>query len=133
MSETDYNFQRDLKNSIFNADPKLDRKELIKDIFKAYVAKLFEKVVVNGRMPYDVVVQVRNNLISEFRLTELSEYQMSIEQYELLFDETVKEILDLAAMRHKGIDTVDRANQNFEINPEIYINENGLIKPVSAL
>ena len=133
MSETDYNFQRDLKNSIFNADPKLDRKELIKDIFKAYVAKLFEKVVVNGRMPYDVVVQVRNNLISEFRLTELSEYQMSIEQYELLFDETVKEILDLAAMRHKGIDTVDRANQNFEINPEIYINEGGLIKPVSAL
>ena len=133
MSETDYNFQRDLKNSIFNADPKLDRKELIKDIFKAYVAKLFENVVVNGRMPYDVVVQVRNNLISEFRLTELSEYQMSIEQYELLFDETVKEILDLAAMRHKGIDTVDRANQNFEINPEIYINEGGLIKPVSAL
>jgi hypothetical protein len=133
MSDT-YNFQTELKNSIFNADPKIDRKELLVDIFKSYVAKLFERVLTKEKLPFDALVQVKNNLINEFRQSELSEYQKTVEQYDALFDETVKEILSLAASRHKGMDAVARGMQNLEINPEIYINEaSGLKIPVSAL
>ena len=132
MSDT-YNFQTDLKNSIFNADPKIDRKELLVDIFKSYVAKLFEKVLIGKKLPFDAMVAVKNNLINEFRQTELSEYQKTVEQYDELFDETVKEILNIAAMRHKGIDTVGKQNQELVINPEIYIQEHGMTVPVSAL
>jgi len=133
MSNSEYNFQKELKNSIFNADPKLDRHELLVDIFKAYVAKLFERVVANGRIPFDALVQVKNNLINEFRRTDLAEYQKSVEQYDKLFDDTVKEILSLAALRHQGMDSVIKGNQVLQINPEIYIKEAGLIKPVSAM
>jgi len=128
-----YNFQKELEDSIFKCDEKFNRRELLDDIFKAYVAKLFETVVKDGKIPYDSMVIVKNNLIREFRAAALSEYQKSEEQYTELFDATVKEILNLAAMRHKGQDTVQREQQNLEINPEIYINEGGLIKPVSAL
>ena len=132
MSDT-YNFQLELKNSIFNADPKINRKELLIDIFKSYVAKLFEKVLVGKKLPFDALVVVKNNLINEFRQTELSEYQKTVEQYNQLFDETVKEILNIAALRHKGIDTVARQQQELVINPEIYIQEHGMTIPVSAL
>jgi len=128
-----YNFQDELKKSIFNADDKIDRKELLSDIFKCYVAKLFERTLTKEKLPFDAIVKIKNNLISEFRTADLSEYQRTVEQYEQLFDSTVKEILSLAAMRHKGTDIVHRASQNLEINPEIYINEGGMIKPVSAL
>jgi hypothetical protein len=133
MSDAEYDFQKDLKNSIFNADPKLDRNELLTDIFKSYVAKMFEITLKKGRIPFDALVQIKANLISEFRKSDLSEYQKSVEWYENLFDATIKEILSLAASRHKGSDKVANANQNLEINPEVYINEGGLMKPVSAL
>lgn len=132
MSDT-YNFQTELKNSIFNADPKLNRKDLLEDIFKSYVAKLFEKVLAKEKLPFDALVQVKNNLINEFRQAELSEYQKSIDQYDQLFDDTVKEILNLAASRHQGRDGVTRDHQELVINPEIYIKEKGLTVPVSAL
>jgi hypothetical protein len=130
---SDYNFQKELENSIFNADIKLDRNDLLTDIFKAYVAKLLERVVKGGRVPFDALVQTKNNLINEFRSASLAEYQKSVEQYNELFDNTVKEILNLAALRHSGKDVVQRENQTLQINPEIYIHEGGLIKPVSAL
>lgn len=133
MSETEYSFQTDLKNSIFNADPKLDRNELLTDIFKSYVAKLFEMTLKKGRLPYDALVTIKANLISEFRNAELSEYQKSVEWYEKTFDETIKEILAIAASRHRGVDQVVSANQTLQINPEIYMNEKGLTIPVSAL
>lgn len=85
------------------------------------------------KLPFEALVQVKNNLINEFRQAELSEYQKSVEQYDQLFDETVKEILNLAASRHKGNDSVARSPQEFIINPEIYIQEKGLSVPVSAL
>jgi hypothetical protein len=133
MGDT-YNFQTELKNSIFNADPKLNRKDLLDDIFKSYVAKLFEKVLAKEKLPFDALVQVKNNLINEFRSAELSEYQKSVEQYDELFDNTVKEILSLAASRHQGNDKVTRGSQELVINPEVYIREhNGLTVPVNAL
>jgi hypothetical protein len=132
MSET-YNFQTELKNSIFNADPKLDRKELLVDIFKSYVAKLFERTLTREKLPFDALVQIKNNLINEFRQAELAEYQKSVDQYDKLFDETVKEILSLAASRHQGMDSAVRGPQELVINPEIYMNEKGLTIPVSSL
>ena len=128
MSDT-YNFQDDLKNSIFNADPKLDRKELLIDIFKTYVAKLFERTVTKGKIPFDSLVQVKKNLINEFRQTDLSEYQKSVEQYEKMFDETVQEILAFAATRHHGQDAIQQAPQELVINPDAYMNEGGLYLP----
>jgi len=129
MSEQGYDFQAELKKAIFNADVKINRKELLEDIFKSYVAKLFEITLKKKGMPYDALVEVKNNLIREFRATDLSEYQQSVEQYEQLFDKTVKEILDFAAERHQGMDVVQRAPQNFEINGDAYVNEGGLYLP----
>ena len=129
MGDQEYNFQEELKKSIFNADPKIDRKELLIDIFKSYVAKLFEVVLKKKGMPYDSLVEVKNNIIREFRATDLAEYQKSVEQYEELFDTTVKEILDYAANRHKGSESVVRAPQNLEVNGDAYVNEGGLFVP----
>jgi len=129
----EYNFQKELENAIFNADIKLDRRELLTDIFKSYVAKLFERVIANGRVPFDSLVIIKNNLINEFRRADLSEYQKSVEQYDALFDTAVKEILNLAALRHQGMNQVQNGMQTLQINPEIYLNEGGLIKNVSSL
>ena len=128
-----YNFQDNLKKSIFNADSKLDRKELLVDIFKSYVAKLFEKVLSKERLPFEALVQIKNNLINEFRKTDLSEYQKEVKQYEQLFDDTIKEILSYAAARHQGKDVVIPGQQELIINPEVYVNEGGLTMPISAL
>jgi len=129
MSDQEYNFQKDLENSILNADPKIDRKELLIDIFKSYVAKMFEFTLTKKGLPYEALVEVKNNLISEFRRAELSERQMSVEQYEALFDSTVQEILAFAASQHQGRDSVSMGNQSLQINPEAYINEGGLYVP----
>ena len=132
MSENDYNFQRDLKNSIFSADDKIDRNELLVDIFKSYVAKLFEITLKKNRIPFDALVEVKKNLISEFMSAELSEYQKSVEWYEKLFDETVKEICDMAAERHQGMDQVVHSQQELSIDPNMYINEGGLYLPATC-
>lgn len=134
MASEEYDFQKDLHDSIFDADPKLDRAELLVDIFKIYVAKLFELVISRrklpkGRIPYDALVEVKSNLISEFRKTDLAEYQRSIEWYEELFDKTVQEILNDAALAHRGSNIIHAAPQQLEINPEAYINEGGLFLP----
>jgi len=129
----DYDFQKELKNSIFNADPKLDRNELLIDIFKSYVAKMFELVITKKGLPYDSLVQIKANLINEFMNAELSEYQKNTKWYDKLFDDTVKEILNFAAHQHSGQDMVADANQTLQINPEVYINEGGLIKPISSM
>ena len=129
MSDKEYNFQSELEKSILNADIKLNRSELLIDIFKAYIAKLMEKMLIHGRIPFEAVVQIKRNLINEFRSALLAEYQMSVEQYEKLFDETVKEILNYASNLHKGHDTAVQSDQELIINPEAYIQENGIFKP----
>jgi len=117
----EYNFQEELVKSVINADPKLDRHELLVDIFKAYVAKLFELKISRGdRMPLDVLVVVKRNLIHEFRKANLAEYQKSVEWYEDLFDKTVQEILSEAALRHKGQDSVSLADQTLGIHKKQY-------------
>jgi hypothetical protein len=132
MSE-EFNFQNELKSSIFNADDKVNKKELLEDIFKSYVAKLFEKVITGKRLPFDALVEVKGNLIREFRATDLSEYQRTVEQYEELFDTTVKEILSFAASQHDGRDSAIFAPQELVINPRVYVNEGGLMKPIDAM
>ena len=128
----EYNFQKDLRDSVLKADPvKFDKKELLTDIFKSYVAKLFE-IVLSGkkgnRLEFDAMIQVKANLISEFRKTELGEYQQSVKWYEDLFDTAMQEILNDAAQNHQGINQVS-IEQNLEINPNAYINEGGLFIP----
>lgn len=133
----EYNFQKDLENSITNADPKLNKKELLEDIFKIYVAKLFEMVInkskVKDRLPFDALVEVKRNLISEFRKAQLDVYQKSVAQYEELFEKTVEEIVNDAGLAHGGADraTVD---QTLHINPRSYadthtISDGGIIIP----
>lgn len=128
----EYNFQKELKSRIFSCDAdKFDRNELLEDIFKAYVAKLFEFNLgrkSKDRLEVDVMVEVKRNLISEFRNTELGEYQKSTEWYENLFDETIQEIFNDAAKSHKGVDIVN-SNQTLEISREAYIKEGGLFVP----
>ena len=128
----EYNFQKDLRDSVLKADPvKFDKKELLTDIFKSYVAKLFE-IVLSGkngnRLEFDAMIQVKANLISEFRKTELCEYQQSVKWYEELFDTAMQEILNDAAQNHQGINQIS-VDQTLEINPEAYINEGGLFIP----
>ncbi len=128
----EYNFQKELKDRIFGCDSnKFNRRELVEDIFKSYVAKLFELTLSKkgaDRLEFDAMVEVKRNLISEFRKTELSEYQLSVKAYEDLFDTTVQEILNDAAKAHKGSDLVS-VDQTLEINPEAYVKEGGLFVP----
>ncbi len=128
----EYNFQKELKKTIFGSDPdKIDRHELLENIFKAYVAKLFEFNLgraKENRLEANVMIEVKRNLISEFRKTEIGEYQKSVEWYEDLFETTVNEILNDAANSNKGVDTVS-VNQTLQINPEAYVNEGGLFIP----
>ncbi len=128
----EYNFQKELKDKIFGSDPaKIDRHELLEDIFKIYVAKLFEFNLGRkgpDRLEVGVMVEVKRNLISEFRSTELSEYQKSVKWYEDLFDKSVQEILNDAAKAHKGVDSVS-VQQTLQVNPKAYVNEGGLFVP----
>jgi len=130
MSE-EYDFQKELRDSIINADEKLDRKELLTDIFKAYAAKLFEIVLgrkEKNRLEVDAMVHVKKNLISEFRKTPLGEYQQSTEWYEDLFESTIQEIFNDAALAHRGVDSI-KHDQQLHINKDAYINEGGLFVP----
>jgi len=109
----------------------MDRKELLKMTFKYWVAKLFEHIQTKrgaDRLEADYVVEVKKNLIREFRDTDLGEYQMSEKQYDDLFEKTVQEILQEAALRHKGEDIVS-IESTLSINTEKYIKEGGLFVP----
>jgi hypothetical protein len=109
MSDT-YNFQQELESSITNADPKLNKKELLEDIFKIYVAKLFEiaiqKSKTKDRLPLEALIEIKRNLISEFRQASLEMIQLSVEQYEVLFERTVQEIVNDAGLAHRGEDSM---------------------------
>ena len=121
---SDYNFQKELKGSIFNADPNLDRKELLIDIFKSYVAKMFEFTMTRkenaaNRIEFKAMVEIKRNLISEFRKTSLSEFQLSVKQYEDLFDATMQEITNFAGINHGGIDNTT-VEKTLNINKDAY-------------
>jgi hypothetical protein len=133
----EYNFQKELESSIENADIKLDRSELLEDIFKIYVAKLFElclnKSKAQNRLPFDALVEVKKNIISEFRKASLGMIQKSVEQYEELFEKTVQEIVNDAGLAHQGEDIMSSGGE-FDINKRIYqathtVTPAGLIVP----
>lgn len=104
----DFNFQKELENSVLRADTKLKRDELLVDIFKTYVAKMMERNVRDNkhRLEEGFINAMRGYLISEFRKAKLGEYQMSEGQYSKLFDEAVKEIFNFASSRHEGEDVM---------------------------
>ena len=131
-------FRVELKNTIFNADPKIDRKELLTDIFKSYVAKLFELVLgrnkdkKQGRIEFDAMITIKRNLINEFRQTDLAEYQRSEEQYAELFELTVQEILNDAALAHQGEDILSIAKE-LPINDSAFIKSGNLFVPQTSV
>jgi len=129
---TDFNFQKWLRESILEADEKLDRNELLVDIFKIAVAQLLEYTMKKGvnRLEGEALKTTKRNLINEFRNTSLEQYQKSVKWYENLFDTAMQEILNDAALAHGGMDQVMvDENSQLEINPEAYINEGGLFIP----
>jgi len=127
----EYNFQKELRKHIFNSDEKLNRHELLNDIFKSYVARCLEFALrknKDGKLEASALHQIRRNLIDEFRSTELGEYQRSIEYYEHLFDVAMQEIFNDASHAHEGINKVS-VEQSLQINKKAYINEGGLFVP----
>jgi len=124
-------FQDDLVTTIFGADPsKIDRKELLVDIFKTSVAKLFElqieKSRTKNRLEFEQLVLIKKSLIRQFHGAELSEYQMSEKQYEDLFNITVQEIMNEAALAHQGEDVVEHSNQELTVDPNAYMDSHGM-------
>jgi len=130
MGKETFDFQKELKASIFNADPKQDREELLTMIFKSYVAKCLEYTLKKktNRIEYSAMLEIRRNLINEFRITELGEYQKSVEWYENMFDTAVQEIFNDAALAHDGVN-IATVNQTFEINSRAHAENSGLILP----
>lgn len=131
MSNDEFNFQKELKKRIFDADPNLDRHEILTAVFKYQVSALFEWILTNKgevRIELDAMVQIKRNVINEFRQTELGEYQKSVEQYEDLFEIAIQEIFELAGARHKGEQSV-KVEQTLAIDPKKYVNEGGLFIP----
>jgi hypothetical protein len=134
MASDDYDFQKELENAIINCDPKLNKKDLLEDIFKSYVAKSIEWAISkrhDNRLELSGMKIIQANLISEFRKAELSEYQQSLEWYEHKFDEAIREITSLAANNHEGVDNIQLAEQKLDINMEAYKHEGGLYIPKS--
>lgn len=128
---TEYNFQKELEDSIFKAEDGIDKKELLVQIFKSFVAKLFEHVLGRkgaDRLELSALVEVKRNLINEFRNAKLSEYQRSEKFYEELFDTTVQEIFNDAGNAHQGQD-IASVQQTLQVNPDAYVNEGGLFIP----
>jgi hypothetical protein len=116
-------FKTNVQNTINNAGPDVNRKELLVDIFKHTIADFFIWYLTNknngNRLAIDALINTKRSLISEFREMGISEIQQSVEWYEDLFEATVKEILNEAAINHSGKDSLVH-NQNFEINAKGY-------------
>lgn len=131
----DAGFAKDLEKTINNADEKVDKRELLEDIFKSYVAKLFEVNIQERRLPYGVLIEVKRLLIAAFRSASLSEYQRSVKQYEELFDKTVQEIIDYASTRNnEGEDIIEEdKGKVLEINAKEYQNQSNFKKNDSGL
>ena len=129
-------FQEELEKSVLEADEKLDKEELLTDIFKSFVAKMFEHLLTRGKkgmtqLRMDEVVAVKQNLINEFRQASLGEYQKPTVWYEDLFEKTVGEIYSGA--QHEGSENIELANQNLEINEDAYKREGHLFVPNSSV
>jgi len=131
MGNENFNFQKELKASIVDADPKQDRGELLTMIFKSYVAKCLEYTLrkKTSRIEQAAMLEIRRNLINEFRSTELGEHQKSVKWYEDLFDVAIKEIFNEASLAHDGVN-IATVDQTFEINKRAHAAQNrGLIQP----
>ena len=119
-------FQKSLSKAILECDDKLDRKDVLIDVFKTYVAKLLEDNVSKnkGRIEAGYFEQMKGFIISEFRKAELGEYQLSEGNYSKLFDDSIQEIFNEAAIAHEGEDKAEiDPNRQFEVNANAYQNE----------
>jgi hypothetical protein len=121
------NFKENVEHTIINAPPATDKKELLIDIFKSTIAQFFEWYLINknngNKLPFDSVVESKNQLIREFRGMSIPDIQQSVEWYENLFDTTIKEIFNEASHAHAGVDSIFSSGQG------LHKKQNGLYVP----
>jgi hypothetical protein len=114
MSE-EYDFQKELKKSLVDADPSMDKIEMLEMIFSSYVTKLLEymlkKSPVKGRLEASAINEAKRNLINEFRNAELGEWQRSVERYEEIYTKTIMGILNENALMNPGEDSAQYSQQ----------------------
>jgi hypothetical protein len=137
-------FQQELRDSVVNnIDPRLKPAEVLRYIFKTYVAKMLEQnVTVNkNRLEAGYLNLIKAHMITEFRNAELGEYQLSEKMYDDLFNKTIEEIFNDASHHHEGEDIYDDKSQELLIDKRAYhreiapkfnggmVNKNGLWVP----
>ena len=128
-----YNFQDHIETMMSKRDITVEPNKLLEDLFRACLSQLLIlKLKRGGRIESGALNEIKRNMISEFRQCKLSPYQKSVEQYETLFDETVREIFKEAEMRHQGVDTIN-VNQTLEVNERAYAATKGFSKSASGI
>lgn len=110
---------------MYRCDPKLSKREMLEDIFKTYVAKMLERNVManKNRLESKYLTMLKGYLITEFRNAELGEFQISEEMYSNLFDKTIQEIFNDAALANKGEDSAVEGRQILEVDKKAYRHE----------
>jgi hypothetical protein len=131
-------FGQTIKDMIDEAGPMANKREYLEDIFKFYVADfwIYAKEVCEKNkeeLTVDTVTQSKRQLIDSFYNIEgMAEIQLSLEKYEELFEKTVQEILNEAALAHEGQDSMTY-NSNLEINADAYADANNFSKTSSGI
>jgi hypothetical protein len=107
-----------IADQVKNADPKINREVLLEEIFKNTVIDFFKFALMNqkkiGRLPYDLLLMCKKEVINEFRSSELGEYQKSFEWYEKIFDRTLYDFLQFAGDNHPGEQKKMRSTEELE-------------------
>lgn len=119
-------FQDQLKETIINrTDPNMSRLEILQDIFKTYTAKMLEQNVLTNknRLESGFVNMLKAYLITEFRATDIGEFQMSEKQYEDLFNKTIQEIFNDASYSHQGTNSAEESQQELLVDKRAYHHE----------
>ena len=116
-------FKENVEKMMLGAGPEVNRDDLLVDVFKHTIADFFIWYLENknngNRLPTEAVIQTKSKLINEFRGMKLDN-QKSVEWYEDLFESTIKEIFNDAALAHRGEDRFEYAHQNLQINKDLY-------------
>lgn len=116
-------FQQEIRDAVINnIDPKLKPADVLRYIFKTYVAKMLEQnVTVNkNRLESGYLNLIKAHMITEFRSVELGEHQLSEKMYDDLFNKTLEEIFNDASHHHAGEDIYDDKSQELLIDKRAY-------------
>jgi len=83
-----------------------DKREMVKDIFKMGVVDTIIAMKRNSEkedgLEFDAYTESKNVMIAAFRAASLDEGQHSVEEYESIFEDEIKAILEFCGSRHGG-------------------------------